>query len=164
MMSTELIQVITLAFANLMTPSIDNLVYDNRPEHLECAEIRDRLGGKNWRDIASSIDAEHYPGDDIFFLTVDSLKALLPGYMIGTISNFRNADLVPEALVTRLNPNIYDNFSEDLENLVGLLSIEQQRAILEFLMYLNANHSENMEEDSLNDAIIFWRKQVEKVT
>ena len=164
MISTELIQVITLAFANLMAPGTDKLVYDNRPEHLECAEIRDRLGGKDWRDIASSIDAKHYPGDDIFFLTVDSLKALLPGYMIGTISNFRNADLVPEALVTRLSPDTYDNFSEDLKNLIDLLSIDQQRAILEFLMYLSTNHSEDIEENSLNDAITFWRKQVEKVT
>ncbi len=153
--AVELIQTITLAFANVASPSIDDLVHNNEPEHSECVEIKERLKGKNWKDMGEIIKEKHYPGDDIHFLTADALKALIPGYMVGTIQNFRNADLVPEALITRLAPNHNDPSGEEASNLIGKLSPEQREAVLQFLMYLRSNHAEDIENDELDSAIHF---------
>src|SRR5262245_25577787 len=120
------------AFSNVAYPGDDKLVYDNSPEHLECADVASLFRGKHWKDI--SLELLQYNSESLAFFTPEAYKFYVPAFLIIAISAYDRADLIPRSLLSSLTiPKKDGETKKRFLDKMGLFSADQRAAIRHFL-------------------------------
>ena len=151
------------AFADVSYPGDDQLV-----THSDCFErdaIRTFFKGKHWRDINLEWLNREYSQDPsacLGFMTPQAFRYYLPAYLLISIDNFTESDVIPEATVWKLTAPEHagsdmDRFMERMEGLTK----KQVQAIRTFLEFWKAEHVQDHE--SRNDSVIalqrYWNNK-----
>ncbi|CAN5331884.1 hypothetical protein BH23BAC1_BH23BAC1_17820 [soil metagenome] len=141
MVSKDIIYKIQEAFSNVSYPGDDKIVYDNRPQHLECKAIAETFSGKHWLEMSD--EKLRYNADSIFFFTADAFIYFLPAFMIFVLKDFYGSDTIPHTLVHCLSaPEESDtNFhKEKFFKIMNKLNEHQKEAIKAFLQFLKKEY------------------------
>jgi len=101
-MTTE--EITRKAFADVSRPHNDDIAH--HADCLECDEIRAYLRGKNWEDLSFP---ELRGCQALALLTPAAFRYYLPGYMLATLSDWSEADMIPMGIVegTKRNRRIF---------------------------------------------------------
>ncbi|MDY7096026.1 MAG: DUF6714 family protein [Acidobacteriota bacterium] len=139
------------AFASLPIPAEGEVVYDNRPEHLECAQIRKRISGRHWRDIT----AEEIANDSsaLYFLTPTAFRFYLPAWARLSLVAWDDVDLAPMALLVALEtPGLESLKAIHRERMDGLAE-NQKDALRASLQLLQELHPSELSAREIQAAI-----------
>ena len=94
----RLLDELEVSFGHLPTPPSRRIVVDN--DDLECQQIREKLGGHHWRDLA--IDDLAGESDALSFLTPEAFRFYLPAFIRVSLTDPFRADLIPDAILSAL--------------------------------------------------------------
>jgi hypothetical protein len=136
----SLVSTIESAFAGIRCPATDNIDTGECPESLD---IRAMLEEDHWRFLS----ARQLRGISCYFLTPAAIHYLLPAWMIATINDYKEADVIPDQLI-----DLFDVMARqpagnkrELAQVVEFLTSEQRIAIHLFLRYLHDEYREDFE-------------------
>jgi hypothetical protein len=101
-MTTE--ELIRKAFADISYPGDDDIAHHT--DCLECDEIRAYFRGKSWDEIKFPELREYQA---LALLAPAAFRYFLPGYMLATLSDWNEADMIPMGIVegTKLNRSLF---------------------------------------------------------
>lgn len=88
------------AFGNVPYPGDEQIVRDNSGFHLECEKIKSLLKGKDWRDV--SFDTLKRLRSALPFLSAQGFRYYLPAFMVMSIINFHESDIIPDEVIRTL--------------------------------------------------------------
>lgn len=158
----QLNKLIIQAFSGVTYPGDDHLV-DSEFYDLERLQIKEFFRGKKWDSITlQGLDLD-YVGDPsacLNFMTGEARRYFLPTYMLITINEFEEADVIVDSTVYILMPKSiegkdFDRFFEWTEQFSAL----QKNAIKNFLLYLKKNHTQDDVWDEPGIALArYWDK------
>ena len=124
------------AFADVRYPGDANLVYDTSGHHLECNQIAELFRGKHWRELTLEFLVPNR--DSLCFFSPAAYRFYLPAYLLATLADPVEADLMLDSVVNRLTGPLdipspeRDAFLEQVEGFTE----KQTRAIVLFLEFL----------------------------
>ena len=146
---------IDAAFGAAAYPGDNRLVYDTSGRHLECNDVAAFYRGRRWQQVTAADLAEHQ--ESIHFLSPEAFRYYLPAYLKAAVTDYQDADLVPEILVSALTPPADAALQSYFEQRAQPLSVEQAgvvRAVLEFLQRV---HGEDFFENEPQQALdAYW--------
>jgi len=142
------------AFAQRAYPGDAHLVKGVGDEEEEI--LRD-MAGKHWRDLSAKFLRLHQ--DALFFLSPEGFRFFLPGYLIASIVDPAEADVIPGCLFVVLFPPREDQadnaglLQKGWEDRVNGLTEEERQAIRSWLEYEMDDYDRTLVSD---EGIRFW--------
>ncbi len=95
------------AFGHLDVPAPETIVRDPDPDHLECRQVVELLGGKHWTDLGpAELMYEHAA---LNFLSPGGFRFYLPAFARFALLDFEAADMIPIVIVWSLGYSDDDN-------------------------------------------------------
>jgi hypothetical protein len=146
---------IDAAFSSAPWPPPHRIIQNRRD--IESQEIASILKANHWRDLP--FDTVFQLRDSLPFLSPEAFRFYLPAYMITAIRHYEDADTLPEYVVYQL-ASPADNTTEKhwfLQNAIGL-TIEQRRAVVSFLEYMEKKHGADFPNGEPQRALRYWTK------
>jgi hypothetical protein len=146
------------AFADVVYPGDDHLVYDASGYHLEAAEIATAFRGRHWRDVPLATLKRESSG--LFFMTPAAYRFYLPAYLIAAIRAYDETDTLPGSVVFSLTaaPAEDPGRAESFRARVADLTPSQRDAIRSFLEFLAAEHGRDFPLGDIERALdSSWR-------
>lgn len=138
-------QQIERSFESTEYPGHDKLVYDNTGYHLECSEIATAFKDKHWKDIP--LDLLRYHSAALSFFTPEAYSFFLPAYLLATLDDYFEADVIPGSVIFSLipptDPQDVAIYGELSRRRLQALRPEQREAIRSFLEFLKREHPED---------------------
>ena len=179
MNKTLLINLITEAFKDTPYPGNNNIAIHERDLEFESL---DEFIGLDWRDITVNFLSPKHTSS-LCFMTPVAYLYYLPAYMLASIEDYEESDLIPDNLVSdftlpkqqeldELSAFIYNitqnekditRFNIDEEKAwfterTNSFSDEQKNAIYQYLKYLNDEHAEDYPDNEPQVAIDrYWK-------
>lgn len=131
---------IVSAFAEVEYPG-DSFLVDMNPHGFnhEQEDLLNAFRGKHWRDL--TLKELHNTG--LFFFTPQGFHYFLPAYLIVSIEDYEDADVLPFETISSLQSELSaeSGRTDKFERTVRLFTPSQREAIREFLMYMRDEHS-----------------------
>jgi hypothetical protein len=134
---------------------------------LEARQISDFFLGKKWEEITLDALQNDYIGDPsacFSFMTDEAKKYYFPAYVIASLTNYYEADLIVDSTVYLLNPENWENRKE-FSLWSNAFSKKQKKLIRDYLLYLRKYYSsdfENKDGSKLDVIINLWGKSETK--
>lgn len=133
------------AFRNVPYPGDDKIGYaDSHTGTTNAETVKKIFKGKHWRDILKKSNrwfSSHYW---VFSsLTPSAYHFFLPAFMIKSVTDEDDIDLVPDWIVYNFLPpsqKCYKNLMPMYVNRMAKFNLEQKKALITFLRYLKGKH------------------------
>jgi len=142
------------AFSNAEYPGDGRIVVSDTygTEDLSAA-----LSGKQWAHL--SVTELRHTVEEIGLLTPEAYRYFLPAYLIASLIHYDESDIVPDMVILLLTvPAESGKDIRFMERHEGL-TIDQKRAIREFLEYLAEEHGREFLHDEPGTALSHYWKQ-----
>jgi len=132
------------AFADVSYPGDDNIAdHQHCPE---CDDVRAFFRGKSWRGLR--FPELHYYHESLPLLTLDALHYFLPGYMIATLENWDQADMISYGIIAIGGyPGDAQKVKNQAREKRKIFSVKQREAIAEWLRELSKFGSEELRDN-----------------
>ncbi len=124
MIARELIE---STFADAPYPGDDRIT--DHEDCLECAEIAEYFRGTSWRVHSLAKLWEHHAALSLF--TPDAFHYFLPAFMLATLEQPREADLIPHSIAFHFTRGLSDE--EQFTQRFSRFSTAQRQAVAAFL-------------------------------
>jgi len=115
-------ELIETAFADVPYPGDDNIA--DHQDCLECDEVRAFFRGKSWRDLKFPELRDYSQSLPLF--TPQAFHYFLPGYLLATMNDWQEADLVPYGVITIGGyPDDTQNVNDEARESRKMFSVKQ---------------------------------------
>src|SRR3954453_4178069 len=102
-MDANILHEMDAAFPDSGPPAEDRLVLKASADAPDAGELREEFAGRTWKSLTLEFLRRHSLA--IFLMTPEAFRYYLPAYMSVSITNPDEADVIPETLVSALNPS-----------------------------------------------------------
>lgn len=152
----DLIRKIENAFPLMPLPKV--LAGERTPYYDEYSYVEDFFLDRKWNAFSMKDLWEVYEGDPSAipsFMSDEALIYYLPGFLLITITDYEEADLLVDSVVNALTVN----GNCRLNRLNQGFNSQQANAVSSFLAYMSEEHSRDFEKRGLDESIRFWGKE-----
>ncbi len=135
-------EAIARAFDDVSYPGDDEIAHCYPGDcNFEQLDLIKRFKGKHWKKV--NLTTLH--NSSTSFFTPHAFRFYLPAYMLLSIDEYKEADVIPDEIVCSLDPvfNQKSGRTEKFNETIKLLTTEQRSAIRLFLEYLRDRHGED---------------------
>lgn len=134
-------------------PAPLNIVYDNSDLHLECVQIRELFGGRNWWSLTLK-ELQTQP-EALCFMTDVGYCYYLPAFLLYSLECFDQADVISINTVSQLAPAKLNNDQvAQVDDRIRAFTFEECASIKEVLVdlksFFDTNYGRKMVLNGLN--------------
>lgn len=155
----KVIREIENAFSGNTYPGDSKIVLPSKFEYdTEREGIRDYFTGRKWKQCSVK-DREWFNNTSWCVLTREAFQYYLPAFLIASIRDYSEADLIPSSIVNCLTPprpNVSTQARLDFDARVAFLNESQKRAIKTFLLFMRESHPDVYMTKDVERAIKFY--------
>jgi hypothetical protein len=138
-MDANILHEMDAAFPDSGPPAEDRLVLKASADAPDAGELREEFAGRTWKSLTLEFLRRHTLA--IFLMTPEAFRYYLPAYMSVSITNPDEADVIPETLVSALNPSAKVDEAYKTARLTAF-DAAQKRVIASFLGFLAEHYGE----------------------
>lgn len=152
----NIIDLIGTAFSDILYPGDERIVNGSDLESMEIAAF---FKGRHWRELRVA-QLSNAQCESLYFMSPAAYQYYLPGYMIVSLRDYENADVVPFYVFRSLMPEYDIQYSGRSSHLnQDMFSSKQRYAIVQFLRSLELLERQHGRDYLLSDfatAVRFW--------
>jgi hypothetical protein len=139
----SLSELIQEAFAEVPYPGDDRIADHDCPE---CEEVREYFRGKRWCDLQFPELRDR--SESLPLLTPEAFRYFLPGYMLATLANWDEADMIPYGIIAiGGHPGDTPERKEAARKILNLFTPVQRQAVAAYLEELARNGPRELRGD-----------------